>query len=416
MQPRFGKKIISFIKRIPERILTPIRKTVQTVRLSRKKPEAAFALLTGVVFTAAITFFFIANLLVPDTKFSEEENRMLQTFPEFSVSEYLSGRYEAQIEDYSNDQFLGRKAFIRVKAAADLTEGKVEANGVWKGKDGYLLEDITTPEKGFTERTAEALGSFKKAHPKLRMSFLLVPNAANILEDKLPAAVETADQDALMDDFFASLDATGIRTLDVRETFRKYKDEMQLYYHTDHHWTTDGAYLAYRAVASELGIGQPKDFRSVVVKNDFTGTLASKTGFTVMRKDAIKVMLPESDDAPRSVINYPEKKEKTTSFYRLDNLDKKDAYTVFGGSNEPVYTIRTPIKNSRRLLLVKDSYANCMIPMLTQHFNEIVVVDPRYYFDNVDDLMYSEGITDVFFLYNANTFFGNDSLAMMLEG
>ena len=159
----------------------PIRKTVQTVRLSRKKPEAAFTLLTGVVFTAAIAFFFIANLLVPDTKFSEEENRMLQTFPEFSVSEYLSGRYEAQIEDYSNDQFLGRKAFIRVKAAADLTEGKVEANGVWKGKDGYLLEDITTPEKGFTERTAEALGSFKKAHPKLRMSFLLVPNPCGSL-------------------------------------------------------------------------------------------------------------------------------------------------------------------------------------------------------------------------------------------
>lgn len=417
MQPRFSNsKILSFIKRIPELILKPVRATVQTLRLSGKKPEAAFPLLIGVAFVAVLVFFFFANLLVPDTKFSEEENRMLQTFPEFSVSEYLSGRYESKIEDYSNDQFLGRKAFIRVKAVTDLTEGKVEANGVWKGKDGYLLEDITVPEKGFTERTSEALAGFKKDHPKLRMSFLLAPNAANILEDKLPATVETADQNAFMDDFFASLEGTGIRALDVRETFRKYKEEMQLYYHTDHHWTTDGAYLAYRATASELGIGQPKDFRSVVVKNDFTGTLASKTGFTVPRKDAIKLMLPENEKAPRSVIRYTESKEKTTSFYQLDNLDKKDAYTVFGGSNEPVYTIRTPIKNSRRLLLVKDSYANCMIPMLMQHFNEIAVVDPRYYFDNVDDLIYAEGITDVLFLYNANTFFGNDSLAMMLEG
>ena len=95
-------------------------------------------------------------------------------------------------------------------------------------------------------------------------------------------------------------------------------------------------------------------------------------------------------------------------------MKKKDAYTVFGGSNHPMYTIETPVTGGKRLLLIKDSYANSFIPFLTQHYREIVVVDPRYYFENLEDLIQSEKVTDVLFLYNANTFFGDDSLKIML--
>ena len=112
--------------------------------------------------------------------------------------------------------------------------------------------------------------------------------------------------------------------------------------------------------------------------------------------------------------SYADTKQKTTEFYQLNNLKKKDAYTVFGGSNHPLYTVKTPVRSRRRLLLIKDSYANSFLPFLTQDFREIVVVDPRYYFGNVKDLIRNEGVTDVLFLYNDNTFMTDESLSLML--
>ena len=103
-------------------------------------------------------------------------------------------------------------------------------------------------------------------------------------------------------------------------------------------------------------------------------------------------------------------------FYRLDNLETKDAYTVFGGSNHPIYTIKTPLRdNEQCLLLIKDSYANSMIPFLAQDYYQIVVIDPRYFYDNVSTIIDTYGVTDVLFLYNANTFFADNSLEMVLR-
>ena len=144
--------------------------------------------------------------------------------------------------------------------------------------------------------------------------------------------------------------------------------------------------------------------------------LYSKSGFVNGLDDKIKIFLPENKkNHINSVIYYADTKKKTTNFYQLKNLKKKDAYTVFGGSNHPLYTIQTPCDSKRNLLLIKDSYANSMIPFLSQHYKRIVVVDPRYFYDSVKDLIASNGITDVLFLYNANTFFLDNSLEMMLR-
>lgn len=371
---------------------------------------------TGVIFVFVLAAVFLINLIAPDKSFSASENRMLQEFPSISVSNYFGGRLESKMESYVNDQFLMRGSFIKVKSAVDVTEGKLKANGVYRARDGYLIEDIVTPNQKTISSAETALKNFKSKYPKLNIAFLLAPNAGNIMSDKLPLTVSMADQNKSIDDFYKNIKASGIKPIDVRKTFNKKKEDVQLYYRTDHHWTSDGAYLAYKATVPALGAGMPMEFESKVVKNDFAGTMYSKSGFTGGRYDSIKINLPKNKKAAKpSVIYYGDTKKKTTKFYQLKNLDKKDAYTVFGGSNHPMYTVKTPTESNRRLLLIKDSYANSVIPMLAQHYREIVVVDPRYYFDNVDDLIASEGITDVLFLYNANTFFADDSLSMMFQ-
>lgn len=370
----------------------------------------------GLCFIVLLAVTFIINIFTPDKGFSEEENRVLQEKPEFSLSNYMEGRYESKLETYVNDQFLLRNAFIKIKATADVTAGKLESNGVYRCKDNYLMEELTVPSDKLLENTLSSLKQFKRQYKKLDAFFLLAPNAGNILEEKLPNFTKLNDQDQSMDKFFKEIKRYGYTPIDVRDTFATHTEDTQIYYRTDHHWTTDGAYLAYKQAVKKMKLTDEVTYKPYVVKNDFRGTLASKSGFVNGVNDAIKIYMPYKDkDYNNSVIYYADTKTKTTEFYQLDNLDTKDAYTVFGGSNHQMYTIKTPTKSSKRLLLVKDSYANSFIPFLAQSYREIVVVDPRYFFDNIDDIIKAEEITEVMFLYNANTFFNDNSLEMMLS-
>lgn len=394
------------MKKIAERI----KSLISSVKTNWLRNEGGERL--GICFAAIIMLFFVANIIVPDKDFSAQENRELQKFPKLSVSEYTSGRFETKLENYVNDQFVLRNVFVRLKSAIDVSAGSVNSNDVWKGKDGYLMEDVVVPDNKVIDADIKALTAFKKKYKKMPMHFLLAPTAVNIYSDMLPNGVTTEDQNKYIDMFYEKLGTTGIEAVDVRKELQAALSDNQLFYKTDHHWTTDGAKVAFDKYAKTVGLAE-KNWELYEVKSDFVGSLASKSGFASGSADVIK--LATAEDGLNSVIYYPDSKEKTTEYYNLKNLKKKDAYTVFSDGNHPIYTIKTPTAQNRRLLLVKDSYANSMIPFLAQYYREIVVVDPRYYFDNIEIMMMSEDISEVLFLYNANTFFGEDALSLMLS-
>lgn len=372
--------------------------------------------LSAAFFCALIMFVFVITIVVPDRDFSENENRMLQSVPKVTSEMYLNGTLGSKFEKYASDQFVLRDAFIRVKSAFDSAAGVVKSNGVWKGRSGYLIEDTTVPADDFMDQTVSAIAKFKKKNSNLRMSFLLAPNAVNIMKKKLPFGANPVDQNKYMDEFYAGIKNAGINTIDVRDSFNEAAaDKTQLYYKTDHHWNCNGAALAFDAIRENMKLGDEYDFKLYPVSNSFVGTLSSKSGFTVGRKDMIAVPSRDKGENKNSVYYFPDEKKKTTEYYRMKNLKTKDAYSVFGGTNHAMYTIKTPVKGNKRLLLIKDSYANSVIPYLTQYYTEITVVDPRYYFDSVQDIIDIDGISDVLFLYNANTFFGDNSLRQMLE-
>lgn len=370
----------------------------------------------GFVFPAILIAVMFFNIFLPDKKFSAEENRLLQTMPKLSISSIFSGRFETKAESYAADQFMLRNMFIKIKSSFDISLGSTESNNVFMCKDNYLMENISKADAKKMENNYNSLAKLKQLYPNINMDFMLVPNAANIMSDKLPLFAVTDDQNKQMDDFFKKIQSIGINPVDVRATFKKNKEEIELYYHTDHHWTTDGAYLAYQDFAKKNKLNSNIKYDALAVKNDFRGTLASKSGFTNGLNDMIKIYLPkEGQNYKNSVIFYSDTKEKTTEFYKLNNLKKKDTYTVFGGSNHPIYSIKTPVSSQRKLLLIKDSYANSFIPFLSQDYREIIVIDPRYFFDDISEIIKANGITDILFLYNANTFFNDNSLDMMIS-
>ena len=370
--------------------------------------------LCGIIFVALLTVTFALNIIIPDKEYSDQENRVFQQMPSFSIGNYLSGRFESQLDNYANDQFMFRNTFIKIKSAADLSIGQLKANGVFKCKDSYLMEDITYPAKKDFDANVNALKTFKKKYAAKNMYFMLVPNAANILKSKLPGGVVTHDQNKDIDKLFGAVEALGYKTIDVRDELKKASRDKQIYYRTDHHWTTDGAYVGYQKAAQVMKLKSNIKYKPYVVKKDFVGTLYSKSGFTNGKNDPITIYLPDDKNALNYVIRYADTKEKTTDYYDMENLDKKDAYTVFGGTNHSLFSISTPVRKNRNLLVIKDSYANCFIPFLTQDYRTITVVDPRYYYENIATVIKANDIDEVLFLYNANTFFSDNYMRMML--
>ena len=370
------------------------------------------AIITGWVFIAVIAFFFLGSLAAKDRTFSEKENRMLEKAPKINAGQIVSGRYEEKFETYFSDQFLLRDMWIEIKAGFDRLTGKVESNGVYLGKDGYLIESFTEPDKKNLEKTCRAMGDFAERHKDIKQYAMVVPNAVEILSDKLPAFAPGADQGEYLDELGTTLEKQGISFLD-RAVFWK-RTGIKAFTtrpiitgpqkrHIWHFWR----------LGRPWGSGTQTEYSVLPVTGRFQGTLSAKSGFRLGEKEELEVFLPK-DGAAGSVVNYVDEQKKTASFYDTKKLDTRDGYACFLGGNHPLIRIETPTQSDKTLLVLKDSYANCYLPFLAASYRKIVVVDPRYYYGDLEELIQAEEIEEVLYLYNANTFFSDTSLQMVL--
>ena len=365
------------------------------------------------VFLVILIVIVTLNTTKKDIKFSESENRILAQKPKFSIERLLEGRYTKKYEKYKVDQFVDRDGWMKLKSSVDLALGKNESNGIYKGSDDYLIESFEVPDSEIVNRNIKAINNFNEKHKDINQYMLIAPNAVSILSEKLPPYAPVVSQKLVMDNFAKTLNK-GINYIDVYNTLDKH-DKEYIYYKTDHHWTTLGAYYSFLEAAKAMDLEVKKDYYNVErVSNDFYGTLYSKSGYEVKTPDYIDVYLPK-DENDEYVVNYVEEQKKSASFYDSEKLETKDKYGVFLGGNHPVVKIKTTSKEDRKLLIFKDSYANSFVPFLTQYFSDIIMVDPRYYYDDIEKLIEEEGISDILYLYNANTFFSDTSLELVLN-
>ena len=394
-----------------EKRLTPEERRKRRLRIYRKRSAKIYFRITC-IFLLFMVLAICFNIFLPDKEYSESENRMLAQFPEFSLANLASGKYMTDMEDYVTDQFFFRDQWINLKVLEDMTLGKRESNGVYIGKQGYLMQ---IPENNIdmdsVENNLNGIREFAQRHKDVNTVMTLVPNAAYILEQLTPANAPVRDQSqdiALVEDSVGDV----LNFIDLTDTMSSHRDE-PIYYKTDHHWTTLGARYAFETLYSSLGIVPAPDYTVYPVSHTFSGTLSSRSGYD-RSKDTIDIYVPQ-DAETECVVNYVEEGEKTASMYVSSALDQKDQYEVFFGGNHSRIDITTPVDENKNLLIFKDSYANCFIPFLQPYFRSIIVVDPRYYYDDVDRLVTDNSITDILFLYNVDTFMTDTSLADVLE-
>ena len=355
-----------------------------------------------------IVVFLVLGLIIKDKDFSESENRSLAQFPE--LSSVWNGSFLSELSDYVADQFPGRDLWMSLNLGINKLLGQKEVSGVYLCEDDYLMQVPSAPNEEQLARNLAAINTFGAEHTDLNLYMAVVPNAVTIHSDKLPANAPVRDQKADIKNIQGQLTDTAF--IDVTKTLESHSEEY-LFYKTDHHWTSLGAAYAFQDIAGTMGITAPalEDYTVYTVSNTFEGTLSSKSG-SHSAKDTVQIYVPNTDID--YYVTYADSGENISSLYDRDALNQKDHYTVFFGGNYSRVDITTTANTGRCLLLFKDSYANCMVQFLYPYFDHITMIDPRYYYDNLELVITSESITDVLLLYNADTFLGDTSLADVL--
>ncbi|MDF2674039.1 MAG: hypothetical protein K0R09_2307 [Clostridiales bacterium] len=359
-----------------------------------------------------IIFLFgmpVSYILVPDREFSESENRVLSKKPDLSLEEVSSGKFTANFEKYVSDQIPIRDLWIGIKSSSEKLIGKKDNNGVYLGSDGYLLQMFSKPDLRIINRNVDAINSFALANPEVNKYFMLVPNSLKVLEDKLPEYAFPENQLEYIEKVKKSVNS-DINFIDIYDTLASKKNEY-IYYKTDHHWTTLGAYYAYERLGNEMGFtSNSQDFYDIKrVTKDFYGTLYSKAGFRNIEPDSIELYIPKKEKEIK--LWYYDNEKTGDSLYKMDNLNKKDKFTVFLDGNHSLIKINTSSESGKKLVVIKDSYANPLVPFLTDHYSEIYMVDLRFYYDDINELIKTNEIDDGLLLYNANTFFEDESIS-----
>ena len=369
------------------------------------------------VFLLLIFGFAIATVLKPSNERSETENRLLEQKPDLTWNALISGKFSEDYEAYLSDQFVVRDGWISLKTAFERAALRQEAEDVYFARDNYLIEKHTGVFTAETaERNIQTLAAFftnlSKSMDPGHLTAMVVPNAVDILRDKLPPFADPYDEEIYLQKIAGAL-PEGV-WFDSSSVLRQHSGE-ELYYRTDHHWKTLSAYYTFEAWAGEKGLAGDSafSFRPVTVTDSFEGTIASRLGI-VGRADSIERFDPEIPFDYYLIYNQSDDIRNTV--YQDSFLERKDKYAYFYGGNFGLIQAKMPEhETGRKLLVIKDSYAHCFVPFTYALFDQVDMLDTRYYNASISALIGQENYTDILFLFNAAGFAEETSLARLMS-
>ena len=358
----------------------------------KKHNVAAAILFCGFLFTFAAGY-----LLLPKSDFSEMEKRYLAEAPQFTVKSVFSGEWSSQAEKYLTDHVPGRNLFVGIHSYLELLAGRQQLQDVWL-EEGKLLEAPVALDEKAIARNMHAINTLAD---KLQQTVhvMVVPSAG------WAAGVDGyTDSDSL--NAIAAAAGSQVQNVSVEDL---YAGKPELYYNTDHHWTSQGAYYAYEAYMQTLD----RDYRtaedfSVSVAGDFQGSTYSRSALWLTPAESIELW--QGSDC-LTVTNGETEGDHQGIFYR-ERLKETDKYTVFLDGNHSIVRVTNPEKQGK-LLVIRDSYSNCLGGFLAESYGEVVLVDLRYYRQPVSELVAREGFDNILVCYSCANFLTDTNLMLL---
>ena len=371
-----------------------------------------------------------AIFVLPQQLYSEAENRYLTKLPRISVDGILSGEVQRDLTEAASDQFPERDRWMQIATTSQYLIYHREINSVYVGKDHYLFDKIV--DSDLSEKNYQTnLGyvTAMKANTDADVSVMLIPTPGTVLTEKLPTRAvlyDPAPYEALGEELCEADSVRWVQTTAaLKRADRNRFDD--IYFHTDHHWTTNGAYVGARTYLDTQGIqiAEQEYFDVQTVSDSFYGTLYSKVaGLPGARADELELpqtlpenLIIEADGAPADALgaNGEKTMPELTGIYDLSKLDMKDKYAVYFGGNYGKITIKNlQTEGKGSLLIIKDSYANSMVPYLLGNYEQITMIDLRYYNESVPEFV-AEDWDEVLVCYEMSNFIKDRNLFKLIR-
>lgn len=368
-----------------------------------------------IIFCLILSAGAVSSVLVSGQKYSDRENRKLAKKPVFSAKAFIRGNYQKRYEKWLDDRFAFRDGWSALAANMQRAMGKKEINGVYIGESGYLLEKYS--ESDFdgeqVEENVETLSDFLNdaagQYGQEHISCIMIPSKTEVLADKLPEYAEKEDTVRV-------LEAVGKRLeqperLLYAGDFLKDHSEEYIYYRTDHHWTTLGAYYVWAGWAAHMGYPYTpaEGYQRETVYDDFYGTTYNKAQMYV-KPDSVELFHSPAQESVH--VEMDDGEWEADSVYFQEEAEKGfNRYNVFFGKNTFKVVVTTKAGTGKTLLLFKDSFANSFVPFLLGEYDKIIMIDYRYGKIPADRLIRQyPDITDILVLFNTEKFMQNTKL------
>lgn len=356
---------------------------------------------TFFVFSILVILFTVIDIINSPNEFSELENRKLSQMPILSLKSYIDTSFSSDYEKYINDQFFLRDNWIDLKSRIEYLLGKRENNDIIFGRENYLFKKFTTFNEEMLENNLNSIITFTNNYNK-EVDFFIIPNSYAVYDELTPRYLPLVDQLSLINSInsYLSLKSNDhINTINVAEELLKNKDDY-IYYKTDHHWTSYGAYLAYLTYMDYLGL-EIVDINNLekITINNFLGTYYNRSKYFKADSDFITYynilgLHIEIDG-----------KEKL-SLMDLDKFKGSDKYSAFlWGNNGLTKVINENISEERKgssILIFKDSYANSFIQFLSYNYEIIDIIDLRYFKESIRNFMKDKDYNEILIMYSFN--------------
>lgn len=356
---------------------------------------------TFFVFSILVILFTVIDIINSPNEFSELENRKLSQMPILSLKSYIDTSFSSDYEKYINDQFFLRDNWIDLKSRIEYLLGKRENNDIIFGKENYLFKKFTTFNDEMLKNNLNSIITFTKNYNK-EVDFFIIPNSYAIYDELTPRYLPLVDQLSLINSInsYLSLKSNNhINTINVAEELLKNKDDY-IYYKTDHHWTSYGAYLAYLTYMDYLGL-EIVDINNLekITINNFLGTYYNRSKYFKADSDFITYynilgLHIEIDG------------KEQLSLMDLDKFKGSDKYSAFlWGNNGLTKVINENISEERKgssILIFKDSYANSFIQFLSYNYEIIDIIDLRYFKESIRNFMKDKDYNEILIMYSFN--------------
>ncbi len=366
------------------------------------KTKRFVSVLTILCFTGVIGVFSVWNVLAPKETVSWNENRTLAPAPDLSPAHIFGGNFDDDFETWFSDHFMNRDFWIELKSMIRRGSLAIENNEIYYAGGDRLVSRFASADDAVLQANIETICEFSSGTEHHTASILLVPTAAWGAKSALPAGAWDIDQNALLNSIENSV--SGITMIHLPESLQ----DPSCYFRTDHHWNEAGAYLGYQAIAEQVLGKVPNTFRYELASDSFVGTMYSKSGAFWTAPDPIYTIIPDTAVTAETVLD-----DGTVldGVYNPQRLNEKDKYTYYIDGNHAREDIHTDTANGKTAVIVKDSYSHILVPYLITEYENLILIDLRYYHAPVSELVNDS--CDLYFIYSLDNFASDPNLAFL---